>query len=1500
MKKRLLLSMLAACCLTAQAQRMMEELNRGLVAVQTDKGVFTSWRIHGTEYYDTQYNLYRNGKLVNPKPLDVSNFTDLEGTASSTYTVKAVIRGEEQDACEPVEVWQNQYLRIPMGKVYSRRGTDITQDYVLNDATAADLDGDGEMEIIVKRMYNETGLFFSSNDSAFTFFEAYKLNGKKLWSIDIGPNMISAGDVETNITAFDWDGDGKAEILMRAMDGTIVYTSDGKAQTIGDPTKNYRDTILHNANFTYSMAGDEFLVYMNGETAELYWEPKEFPLKRLEKEETNLEAAWGDGYGHRANKFFFGAPFLNGRTPSIFMARGIYTRHKMIAYDVNPQTHELTERWQWICNDGSSPWFGQGYHNFGIADVDLDGRDEIVYGSMVIDDTGKGLSTTGYGHGDAQHCSDLDPYSKGLEIFACNENRAGANYRDATTSKVYYWYQHSQDCGRCLAGKFTEEHLGGQCSAGHSGIISCVTGKPVTNGTNGAIGSSFRLYWDGDLCSESLDGTTITYYDWMTFPLEGTHSNNGSKGTPSLQADIFGDWREEVINPSTDDQSLIIYTTTIPTPWRNYTLLHDMQYRQAICWQMCGYNQPPHVSYFMGETEGYTTTPPPLMTNGRTEVKDAITTAQNGQHVLLAAPEGGEVTVAEGASPYILTVNAFSHTEGHDNNDNITTSYSTYTLKGGTFGGDMRLVKQGEGILNLSGEQTYSGPTDLWSGIVNFTGKLPNSRVWMNRFAELNAKADFGKDIKMEYASVLRVGGTGEAATIHADSVTMRYGAVMEFDLYSENTQADRIVLTKGLSLETLNRSDGPEFQAPIFRFTPHYQNGKNVMAAGRYLIAEVKKIDGNVDDILLQGLETQKCHLEYENGQIFLVIKETRDAAQVYWDGTHTLNEWNLNENENFNNAGEADIFVSGDDVVFDDAATNASVRIDEKLYPKTVTFENDTKTYSLSGNGGISGETGLAKKGNGTLIISNTNTYSGKTVLEGGTTTVSALADSIVREGALGGYTREIGNFEIRNGATLRNTTSIKNGVPITIGEGGAVFQTDGELTLNKPLYGNGNTLTKTGPSNLILFAADNLKKTYLKEGTLQAKGEGVLFGDTLIFTGNATYQDFDDGNTYSLNLNNIKIEEGVTGTMRCDSRCENRIKLFGKGTLKIYVPWIRSNFTGDWSAFEGTVEPSNPDNWFTLDNSYGMPKGTLNIPERTTVNNTAKPYSIGKVTGRGTLSGDNNTWRIGSLNEDFSFPGKIEGEGTQLVKTGTGKMTLTGIHTFTGSCTVQEGTLLINNASASEGMLGAGSVTVKANSTFCGRGKLDNSTFTVEKDGLLYPGISETATTGSIDFSENSVTIDKGGILSMNIASKTRCTNLTGIKILNLYGILRLHVRESLALEAGDEFRLWEASRTRIRPTTAFELDSPGEGLEWDTTDIEDGIVRVKLSTSVNDIHADKEVACEAFTIGGAHAGSFTCTRKDIRCTLKQSGAAPGTYMVKIIQGNSTATEKISIDY
>ena len=197
--------------------------------------------------------------------------------------MRAVVRGVEQDDSKPAKVWNQQYMEIPMGKIYSRRGTDITASYSLNDATAADLDGDGEYEIIVKRIYDPDGLFDVPNDSAYAFFEAYKLDGTKLWAIDVGPNMINSGHVETNIIAYDWDLDGKAEVLMRATDGTIIRDAEGRQQAVvGDLKANYRDQISHSGNMTYATAGNEYLIYMEGATAQLYGEPMEFPLKRFE------------------------------------------------------------------------------------------------------------------------------------------------------------------------------------------------------------------------------------------------------------------------------------------------------------------------------------------------------------------------------------------------------------------------------------------------------------------------------------------------------------------------------------------------------------------------------------------------------------------------------------------------------------------------------------------------------------------------------------------------------------------------------------------------------------------------------------------------------------------------------------------------------------------------------------------------------------------------------------------------------------------------------------------------------------------------------------------------------------------------------------------------------------------------------------------------------------------------------------------------------------------
>ncbi|MCR5711859.1 MAG: rhamnogalacturonate lyase, partial [Prevotella sp.] len=567
-----------------QAQRRTDKLDRGLIAVQTDNGVFCSWRILGEEYYDVTYNLYRDGAKV-AENLTASNFVDANGAAGSKYQVEAVVRGVVQTKSKEVTPWTQRYLEITP----THEGLKST--YVPNDACCADVDGDGVLEILMKydnqteisQSYPKNGAKVDGVDTKeYSLFECLKMDGTRLWYVNCGPNMGDFQNNEQNIVAYDWDQDGKAEAVMRAADGTTIHMANGETYVIGDATKNYRAATGGGTNW-FMHDGAEYLVYMNGETGEPY-QVMEYPLKRLEDGETSLEAAWGDGYGHRSSKHFFGAPYLDGRKPSIFLARGIYTRHKMIALDVNPSTHELTVRWRWNCSSAGSPWYGQGYHNFAVADVDWDGRDEICFGAMVIDDNGKGLSTTGFGHGDAQHHGDFNPYVHGHEIFVCMEDNPGNNYRDATTSKVYYRFVAGEDDGRCIAGNFSNDYPGAMAfSSRDTSPISCVTNNHVSGLEKGTIPDNMRIYWDGDLCEEGFNSTNgkntaggiYKYGKGVIETLQGSMTNNDTKSTPCYLGDLFGDWREEVIM-RTKDNKIRIYTTVIPTEWRNYTLWHDM------------------------------------------------------------------------------------------------------------------------------------------------------------------------------------------------------------------------------------------------------------------------------------------------------------------------------------------------------------------------------------------------------------------------------------------------------------------------------------------------------------------------------------------------------------------------------------------------------------------------------------------------------------------------------------------------------------------------------------------------------------------------------------------------------------------------------------------------------------------------------------------------------------------------------------------------------------
>lgn len=601
MKNCSILLSIMLCLLMAgksDAQRLMENLGRGVVAVNQGGGkVFISWRLLGTDPEETAFNLYRRTTRKKPLKLNAlpltggTNFTDLTADlqADNSYFVTVVRNSKEVETSAsfmlPANPAESQYISIPLN---------VINGYTPNDASAADLDGDGEYEIIL----HQTGRSADNSFSGYTdapVFQAYKLNGTLMWTINLGKN-IREGAHYTQFIVMDLDGDGKAEFCCKTADGTV----DGKNKVIGDVSKDWRN------KQGKILDGPEFFTVFNGETGEELattdYIPDRYPTD-----------GWGghggnggtDNNGNRVDRFVACAAYLDGKLPSVVMCRGYYGRTVLAAWDY--RNGKLRSRWVFDTKDGENPFSGQGNHNLTVADVDNDGKDEIIYGSMAVDDDGKGLYTTGLRHGDAIHVSDLDTSRPGLEVFGIHEiedgtRGAGAAVYDAATGKILWNGSQDRDVGRGVAENIDPGNPGAEMWFLGSKSLLDMRGNvigPYPGSTN------FLIWWDGDLTRELLNGNHIDKYKTgRILTAEGCVSNNGSKSTPVLSADLFGDWREEVIFRTADNKELRIYTTTIPTKHRMYTLMHDPQYRLSIAWQNTGYNQPPHASFYIGEDMG--------------------------------------------------------------------------------------------------------------------------------------------------------------------------------------------------------------------------------------------------------------------------------------------------------------------------------------------------------------------------------------------------------------------------------------------------------------------------------------------------------------------------------------------------------------------------------------------------------------------------------------------------------------------------------------------------------------------------------------------------------------------------------------------------------------------------------------------------------------------------------------------------------------------------------
>ena len=1475
MKKRLLLSLATLCLLpvSLQAQRTTDLLDRGLVAIPSGSGSFVSWRIFGEEYYDTEYNLYRDGVKVNAEPLKVSNFTDSGGKAGAKYQVAAVVRGVEQAKSAEATRWNQQYRQFAVQPMYSRRGTNITSDYTINDIALADVTGDGISEFIVKRNYKEKQSV--KNDSAYWALECYTIEGDRLWYIDLGPNMVSGPDEQHDAVGYDWDGDGRAEILMRGADNMIIHHSDGSTTEIGNMKVNTRGSVNQSdGNLAYTNQGAEYLLYLDGATGKPYpigpngqlW--MTYPLPRGDVND------WGDGYGHRATKHYFGAPFLDGRHPFIFLGRGCYTKHHMKAFRVDPATHQLSLYWEWS-SGSSGPYFGQGFHNFGIADVDWDGRDEICFGSMVIDDNGKGLSTTGLGHGDAQHCSDFDPYRHGQEIFTCNEDRPAMNYRDATTSIIYYRLQSTSDDGRALCGNFSNAYPGAMGHSSQSGTVSCVADKVITGGPTGFT-YNFRIYWDGDLLEEGLDGSgtegVCRVYKadgTQVFSTSGTKNCNWTKNTPSAMGDILGDWREEIIVRTSDDKFIRIYTTDKATKYRNYTLWHDHQYRQGMVWESVGYNQPPHASYFLGELEGITVAPPPLTMTGRTEIANGSTIGSqyDNQHIIVCETNDTKVAVAEGAKPYIATFNVPSWVQGTNStntsgNPKINYDYYTCTVEGAAFSGSMRLVKQGDGTLVLPNvEQQYTGETNIWAGTLCFDGQLLQSPLWLNRFAELNSDGGHFRSIRMDYDAKLRPGHANHIGTITTDSLLLGFGSRIIFDLGDAGSETLEIkpadqVNAKYLSIETKSWQYGPKYLQPIFEFV--VPEGTE-LAENTFLLGAVDSLNGDLTKVKLEGLGSKhKAELRHDDGKLYLIISGMREATDIHWTGTESA-VWNMADTENFANAdGESDIFVTGDNVHFGDTANQFNVTLNGDLEADTV-MVGSTKDYIFSGNGSLTGNTTLVKQGTGMLTIKTENTYTGGNRLSGGIVSVSSLANANQAKGNLGAMTTAAAKFVMENGAELRTTAAVTNGSPIKFeGDEGGIINNGHDFIVDKAM--TGTVLTKKGNGWMKLNVANSsLGRLVIQAGTVQCISANVP-AKTVEFRGGTLSEN--TGTSYA-----IEVAEGKTGTWNLVNDATYSNKVTGTGTLTVSCP-VRTGGSGSnkWYAtrtrvavnlsnFEGTLKPvSNGDatGRFTLDTNSGMPKGTMNIASDVEVQNSGKTFRIGRLSGTGKLGGSctfsngasvgANTWQVGN-DENWTFGGTVTANAN-LVKMGTGRVTWNGVNDNSGSTSVNEGELCIG----ATGILGTGKLTVGANGTLSCLTKtktLTNSSVTI--DGTLLVTATRCAT-----------------------ATSSGCSSFDFAKGLTVNGIIRIVPSRTNTLQVGDSIRLFTAASFSGTP----KFDMQGD-IEWDTSRISEGLLFVKAvgtaiaapavsKASPRNIYDTRGrlVRPRATTLEGLPAGIYVC--------------------------------------
>lgn len=718
--------------LSSRYTRQAEKLDRGVVAIKTADmdSVFISWRLNGYEPNNAKFNIYRDDNLITDEPVELTNFEDADGDLNSKYSVGLVVDGEETERSEPVEVLENQYLEIKLAPHPPVTTLDIVTDgsaetidrpatYGANDVHVADLDGDGRYDFLVKLVpSNQNDPMGNYADK--TYLDAYTQDGEHLYRIDMGANLRSQRHGIQPLV-YDFDGDGRAEIVVMTADGTVslkpnlngngtygtfggfdaqpdIYgTLDSNydvISVIGDPREvgksvQYGKWVQNKSEYYLNQEGPLYLTVFDGLTGEeiqtIPYDPQtsrkgyEIAVNGYDEGPITVDGFTFDGYalpegampvntasekGAREWGSYPNHPwrnnsavaYLDGKTPGMVFQRGIYMGRVALAAYTLERTSDggkrLVQEWRADTYDSSSEGgqsrFGgidaQGNHNVSVGDLDGSGKDSYIIGASAIKYDGTLLWTTGRGHGDAQHLGKYDPTRKGLQFMSVHERSTyGFSFLDASTGYDVAKRQAGEaDTGRGIVGIWGDfdganaiisasDGMSGYAYTGGKGTANALTKlesihnlPSIADEETGerTTHANFRIYWDGDLWDEILDGYDETgtkdrdkeygVYEYseetgkveLLFNTDGAKTIDFTKMPPCAIADIFGDWREEFIARTADDTAIRIYTTVIPTDYRYYTFMHDALYRVSVARQWSGYNQPPHIGFYLADRDG--------------------------------------------------------------------------------------------------------------------------------------------------------------------------------------------------------------------------------------------------------------------------------------------------------------------------------------------------------------------------------------------------------------------------------------------------------------------------------------------------------------------------------------------------------------------------------------------------------------------------------------------------------------------------------------------------------------------------------------------------------------------------------------------------------------------------------------------------------------------------------------------------------------------------------